>query len=294
MAIKLPFSLMPLRVIRNFSRPYLGIASKISRLFPGLGKTLDNARFDLGAREYVAISLVSVSISFVFFFLIASVVLLAAKIFSFFLVTLISLLMAVFIFFQHIYYPKLYVSRRIREVERNLIPALQDMLAQINSGVPLFNVMVNIANSDYGEVSKEFVRAVREINTGRPQIEVLDEVGAKNPSIFFRRAVWQISNGLTSGANIGEVVKESIHALSEEQVIQIQTYGSRLSPVAMFYMMVSVIFPALSITFLIVLASLVSISSTGTKLIFWGIYALIVFFNIMFLGIIKSRRPNLI
>ncbi len=75
---------------------------------------------------------------------------------------------------------------------------------------------------------------------------------------------------------------------------EIQSYGGRLSPLAMFYMMVSIIFPALGITFLIVLSTFIQSLGQNYKMIIYGILGLVILFQIVFLGLIKSRRPELI
>ncbi|MBW2983801.1 type II secretion system F family protein [Candidatus Woesearchaeota archaeon] len=172
--------------------------------------------------------------------------------------------------------------------------ALQNILVQLNSGVPLFDILVNISKGDYGEISKEFSRAVKEINAGSSQVHTLEEMAATNPSLFFRRAVWQLVNGMKSGADMSRVINETINLLSEEQVLQIQRYGSQLNPLAMFYMLLVVIMPSLGTTFLIILSSFVSMPGKITKMIFWGLYAVIIFFQLMFMGVIKSKRPNLL
>ena len=231
---------------------------------------------------------------FIFFFLVLGIFQLAFKLQAISLSLTAAFVITLFAFTNSLFYPKIYVNKRVRDLERNLLPALQDFLAQINSGVPIFNVLVNLSNADYGEVSKEFGKVVRQINAGKSQIQALSDLGAENPSVFFRRSLWQISNGLTSGANMQVVVKESIKALADEQVIQIQEYGSRLSPLSMFYMLIAVILPILAITFIIILSSLISLTSTVMQLILWGLYVFLIFVQIMFLGLIKSRRPNLI
>jgi len=207
---------------------------------------------------------------------------------------LVSLIFSLFVFFQQVMYPKLYSNKRVKDTERNLFAALQNMLVQLNSGVPMFDVLVSVSKGDYGEVSNEFARAVKRINTGEPQVEVLREIAAVNPSLFFRRAIWQIVNGMKAGSDLSKVLEESINALSEEQVIQIQKYGGQLSPLAMFYMLVAVIIPALGMTFLIIISSFISLSVSTTKLIFWGLYGIVLFFQIMFMGIIRTRRPTLL
>jgi flagellar protein FlaJ len=168
------------------------------------------------------------------------------------------------------------------------------MLVQLNSGVPLFTIMVNISSSGYGELSVEFKKVVKKINSGMPQIEVIEELGEKNSSVFFRRTLWQISNGMRAGSDISVIIKESIKSLNEEQLIQIQSYGNKLNPMIMFYMLSSVIMPALAITFLTILSSLVNLSEPVTKMLFVAMFGGVVFIQFMFIGVIRSLRPSLL
>ena len=191
-------------------------------------------------------------------------------------------------------YPSVVVGRRIKDIERNLLPVLQSIFVQTNSGVVLFEVLVNVSNSDYGEISREFKRVVKEINAGKPQIKALEDLASRNPSLFFRRAIWQLINGMKGGADISAIIEETNRSLSEEQVIQIQAYGGKLAPLAMFYMLIGVIIPSLSITFIILFLTFVNISEEGSKTIFYGFYVMIVFAQIMFIGLISMRRPNLL
>jgi len=174
------------------------------------------------------------------------------------------------------------------------MPALEDMLVQLNSGVPLFDILVNISSSDYGEISNEFKRAVKKINAGMPQVEVLEQLGEKNSSIYFRRTLWQISNGMKSGSDISEVIKGSLRLLSEEQIIQIQNYGNKLNPLIMFYMLMTIILPALAITFLTIISSMIGLSKNLTIIVYIGLFATAIFIQIMFLGAIRSARPTLL
>jgi hypothetical protein len=99
---------------------------------------------------------------------------------------------------------------------------------------------------------------------------------------------------MKSGSDMARVINEVIISISEEQVLQIQRYGSQLSPMAMFYMLVAVILPSLGMTFLIILSSFIALSGGALKIVFWGLFGLVLFFQFMFLGIIRSRRPNLL
>ena len=161
------------------------------------------------------------------------------------------------------------IRKRIRAIEKNLMPALQNILIQLNSGVPAFNILVNISSGKYGDLSKEFGKAVREINAGKSQVDALEEMATNNPSMLFRRAIWQLVNGMKAGGDISAVMAEIINALNEQQMIQIQNYGAQLSPLAMFYMLMAVIVPSLSVTFIIVIASFIAMSPFVVKLLFW-------------------------
>jgi pilus assembly protein TadC len=198
-----------------------------------------------------------------------------------------------FIFINQMAYPKLYTSRKQKEIERNLLPALEDILIQLNSGIPLFNILVNISVSDYEALSSEFKKAVGKINAGEPEAEVIEKLGENNASIFFRRTLWQISNGMKSGSDMAIVIKDSIKALSQEQMIQVQNYGSSLNPLIVMYMLISVIIPALSVTFLTILSSMLGLDENLSIMLFIGIFVFNILFQIMFLGMIKSRRPSL-
>jgi len=290
-----PFSLLPLKNLRRVSYLFLGIGETLKPTSPFLDTYLKQAEIDISVREYLTMCAVASASFFVFMTIILTFGFYFFEVEKYYVIGPgIAFVFTIFVFIQQGFYPRLIANRRIKNIEKNLLSALQDMLVQLNSGIPLFEILTNISRAEYGEISVEFSKAVREINTGRPQIEILDELAAKNPSLFFRRAIWQIVNGMKSGSNMSFVMKNLIDALSEEQVLQIQKYGSQLSPLAMFYMLVAVIAPALGITFIIVVSSFISPSPILTKMIFFGLYSFVVFAQIMFLGLLKSRRPNLL
>lgn len=256
---------------------------------------LDNSDTKITREEYLNIAYTSFLIFFVVLSVVFTTVLALIDIGYFFILGPLSgLLFASFALFSQLIYPKIYSSRKQREIERNLIPALEDMLVQHNSGIPLFSILVHLSISKYGQLSNEFKKAVRKINTGEPQIEVLEELSEQNTSVFFRRTLWQISNGMKAGSDISIVIRDSIKALNSEQVIQIQEYGNKLNPLIMFYMLISIIMPALAITFLTVLSSLVNLPTTIGILLYLGLAVFVILAQIMFLGVIKSTRPSLL
>jgi len=293
MKFHIPFTFSKIERLKRKSSFLLNKIKKKEK--SSLTKSLKNADIDITREEYLSIALRSLLINFFALLAVSTTILAIFGIRFFYLYgPALALLFSGFVLFSQLVYPRIYVARRQRNIERNLIPALQDILVQLTSGIPLFSVMVNISSANYGELSSEFKKGVKRINAGEPEAEVLDDLGKKNPSLFFRRTLWQISNGMKSGSDMGIVVKDSIKSLNEEQLIQIQNYGNKLNPLIVFYMLIAVIIPALSITFLTIISSLINMPKNTTILSFVMLFVFVIFIQIMFLGIIRSRRPSLL
>ena len=179
----------------------------------------------------------------------------------------------------------------MRILEADLLNSLQHMLVEIKSGVPLFNSMVSISD-DYGEVSEEFRKVVKEINAGKSEIKALEEASRRNPSLYFRRTLWQLTNSIKAGSDIGDTLEAIVHNLTQEQIIEIRKYGQELSPYTLIYMLIAVIMPTLGITFLIILSSFAGIEIP--KLTFPVIIIGLAIFQYFFMGIIKTKRPIMV
>lgn len=293
MTFKIPFTHSPLEKLKRRAAFATSLVTK--RRESKLAEILKNNDIPLTREEYWGICLGTLIKTFIFTVILTTTALLLGGVKNFWLWgIMLAILVAVFAFGLQQTYPFIYQTRRQKNIEKNLLSALEDMMVQLNAGVPLFSILVNISASDYGELSIEFKKAVKKMNAGIPQTEVLDEMGKNNPSVYFRRTLWQLSNGMKAGSDIAIVIKESMKSLNQEQVLQIQTYGNKLNPLIMFYMLISVILPALSVTFLTIIASMVNLDQATTQVMFLGLFVLIIIIQTMFLGVIKSTRPSLL
>ena len=278
-----------LRFAKNLG--LIGFGSRIAKLFPQLPLYLFQAESDFNEREYATIAtfaglfwpLILASI-FILISLILSVQLNLIIIFG------ASLLIGILSFSYVLLYPKLIITKRVRDLDKNLLFALRHLSIQVRSGVTLFDSMVSVARGGYGLVSEEFNHVVRKIGTGISDVDVLEELALRNPSLYFRRSVWQISNAIRAGADIGNTLDIIINNFSNEQRILVRMYGSQLSPLAFLYMMFGVILPSLGTTLLI---SLSTFSGLEIKpFIFWVILIFLATFKFNFLGLVRSRRPS--
>ncbi len=293
MKFKIPFTFSSTDILKKRSEKFINFFR--SKKKGKIEKYLKNTDIQISGAEYLGICLRSFLIIFLILIVIFSSILYFLNIDNFYLYGfLISILFSGFSFFSQVNYPRIYASKKERDIEKNLVSSLQDMLVQLESGVPIYEIIGNIARSNYGYVTEEFKKALKEINSGGSQVDALEDLIKRNNSVYFKRVLWQISNGLRSGSDMSIVIKDSIDNLTKEQTIQIQTYGSKLNPLIMFYMLIAVILPSLGITFLIIISSMVGISGAIVKLSLVGISIFIILLQIMFLGLIKTRRPSLI
>lgn len=290
---RIPLLPFPLPKAKRMSRRFLGFGESLSHMFPGIEFHLEQSGLDFDAREWMALAFFTA----IFYFGVLSgpliLVTLAAKVEATKAVV-VSLLVGFAIgFTSMIYlamYPRLTVKRKVSQVEAYLPYGLHHLLIEVRSGVPLYNSLVSIAQSNYGMFSEEIKKAVNEINTGKSEVAALEMLARENPSLFFRRIIWQMVNALKSGADIGETMKQIVNNISEEQRIAIKKYGAQLNPLALMYMIFCVIFPTLGITFLLVISSFIGIGIDVEYLLI-GILGFLIMFQFMLIGLIKSRRP---
>lgn len=267
-------------------------SNRLTSLFPNLKANLVQAEIDVIDREYLAVAFFSFLFYFILingFFLVLNFVAVIPP--NFFLISLlVSFVISILPFVYLVFYPRLQIIKRIRDLDRNLLFGLRHLLIQVRSGVTLFDSMVSVSNSNYGELSDEFKRTVKKISTGVAEVDALEELALKNPSLFFRRAIWQIANSLRSGADVSKTLESIVNNLASEQNVMMRRYGSQLNPLAFIYMMFGIILPSLGITFMIALSSFMGIVVKQTY--FWFLIIFLILFHFNFIGIVKSRRPS--
>jgi len=288
-----PFLPMPFDVAEKVSRNFDFLSNLLFRVNPNIKKELSQADIDIDARRYFSISLFSSFLIFACAFIVIMAVGFTARP----LVMVVpyalffSFLVSIVILFYYVTYPKLVIIRKNKMIDRDLLFALRYILIRIRSGIPLYDAMVSVSQGDYGLVSDEFKKTIKEISSGVNEIKALEDMAIRNPSEFFRRTVWQIANNMRSGADIADILGSLTKNLVEEHKILIRRYGSELNPIILIYMMFSIIIPALSITVLVVMSSF---SGVKVPIILFYIIPIVVFtLQIFFISIIKNRKPLL-
>jgi len=285
----IPFVLFPENVSKSISRPFIGIAQRLEKIFPFLDLQLKHADLDFSAEEYLSVWLFTVLVYFVVFSSLFAVLLERfipdGMLLGFGLGIILCLLVSI----QIIIYPTLVIKKKVRNIDNNIIFALRTMLIQVRSGVTLFRAMEIVSEGDFGLLSKEFRNMISRIKAGDNQNKVLEEFATRNPSQRFRNILWQIVNGLKGGAEVATVLQDSVSNAVKDQMIEMNRYGNQLRLLSLMYMMIGVVIPSLGLTFLIILSSFPKIQVNEFML--WVLLGLIILMNFMYVGRVKSQRP---
>ena len=287
------FLLLSDRMLKRFGHHLLGFSEKVDKFFPMLGDDLKQSELGIEKTDYLSYCFAST----LFYFILIAGFLAFGFYFSghhqfIWVALVVAFLIVLLNLFRFIYYPSLVRNHRIRRIEQDLLIVMRNMYVQVNSDIPLFTVMVNISTQDFGEVSKEFKLIIRKVSSGVSEVKALEESATITPSPYFRTVLWQLINGIKQGSDISIVLKDMISMLAAEQIDQIQEYGASLSSLSMFYMLTVIILPSLAITFII--ATAIFFGEFSVNFMFWFLYSLVILFQIVFLGLIKSKRPSLL
>ncbi len=285
---KTPYSPLPPRMMAALTRRFLFIGSVLAQWYPTIKQDMFQADIDMHPREYMAQGFVT---SLLYGFMSIPTLLVLGLVINTNLLALalgVSILIFIFMLVTVLFYPKIQGRRRTRALEENLIPALRHLLIEIRSGVPLFHSM-NAVTEGYGATSDEFRKIVRQINTGEKETTAISEATRRNPSFAFRRSLWQISNALKAGSDLGQAMEAIVDDLTKEQITNIRRYGQELNPFTMIYMVAAVIMPSLGITFLVIITSFTG--AVIPKLIFPLILGGLLAFQLFFMNFVSSKRP---
>ncbi|MFH1398519.1 MAG: type II secretion system F family protein [Candidatus Woesearchaeota archaeon] len=185
--------------------------------------------------------------------------------------------------------PQVYISRRQREIDREILFATRYLLIKIDSGVPLFNAMID-ASKAYGVGGKYFKEIVDEINLGTPIEDAIEQAQKFSPSRQFKLVMRQIENSIKTGVDVSKSLKNLLDEITREQQIEVKAYSKKLNSIILFYLIIACVIPSMGIAMFLILASILNLNLSGSNLF------VILFFvgvlQVFFIFVIRSIRPT--
>jgi len=182
------------------------------------------------------------------------------------------------------------ITRREREIDRDVLFAGRFLLVKLNSGKPLINALFE-ASESYGVAGEYFREIVEDIKLGTPLEEALEKAYRTTPSRKFKKILFQINNALKIGVDVSQPLEAILEEISQEQLIEIQRYGKKLNSIIMFYLLAAIVVPSLGITLFSIVASMLSLKIDLP--VFFMILFFLMIVQLVFIGMIKGIRPNL-
>lgn len=196
------------------------------------------------------------------------------------------LLLIAFLYLVH--YVDFRIKRFQNAISKEIIFAGRFLIVEIESGVPMYNAFKHIAEN-YEHIGLYFSDIVERVELGTPIEEALNQTINTSPSPELQRMLWQLLNSLKTGSSVSTALTSVFDQIVREQQIAVKEYGRKLNPLAMFYMMVAIIFPSLGTIMMVVLTTFIGLEVD--LVIFFVIIGLIWFVQFMFLAMVKSSRP---
>jgi pilus assembly protein TadC len=256
---------------------------------PGLRNKLRSAGMHYKPPEFIAECLRNAALLSLMFTIFATFLILRYER-SFWLILLA--LIASFSIFYFLMVKKLdiAITKRAREIDKDVLFAGRFILVKLNSGKPLINALFD-ASESYGVASTYFKEIVDDIELGTPMEDALDRAYRTTPSKKFKKILFQINNALKIGVDVSGPLESILQEISQEQLIEIQRYGKKLSSIIMFYLLLAIVVPSLGITLFSVVASMLAIRIDMT--IFLVIIFFLIIIQLLFIAILRGIRPNL-
>ncbi|MGV8086040.1 MAG: type II secretion system F family protein [Candidatus Woesearchaeota archaeon] len=194
------------------------------------------------------------------------------------------------LFMYFVKYVDVKIEKIKKKVDEEIIFASRFLIIGIESGVPIHKIFEDM-EKNYEYVGYYFGEILNKVYFGTTMEDAINDTLLTSPSQNLRRVLWQVMNSLQTGTEVGGALNSVTEQIIREQAIAVQEYGKKLSPLAMFYMTISIIVPSLGITMFVILASFMGLKISMGILVVLAI--LIGFIQFMFLAIARSSRPSI-
>ena len=194
----------------------------------------------------------------------------------------------VVLFFYMIRLPDIRISRKEKGISKEIIFAGRFIIIELESGVPLYNAMLNVSKN-YETIGKYFKEITDKVDFGTSMEDALNEAVEFIPSNDFRKILWEMINSIRTGADVAKALYSAMEQITKDQITEVNKYGKKLNPLAMFYMIVAVILPSLGMTMLIILSSFIHFELSLTILL--ALAGFLGFIQFMFIAMVKFSRP---
>ncbi len=269
------------------------LAQKVSERIPELGRELEDAGIEGGRVEYVSKALAKASLIALLIFLASALSSVVHEVVSPVVGLSLSIVLFAFSIICDISRPMHMMKKRARRIEETLIFSLHAINIEMESGIKFPQALKDVADGDYGEFSHEMKNVLNDAQK-RGLSKALERSAQRNPSKIYRRSIWQIINGLETGANVNANIKSIIEDLKRKQETEAARYGRSMEKQMTLYVMGGIVFPALAIVVLQTISTLGMSSKNVDESYYWTVLGLSLLVQFFFIHMIRFKKPTLL
>lgn len=188
----------------------------IARNLPNLKHSLKKAGMNYKPEEFIKRTFISA-----FYTTTGIVISLVLVLIKFGVLRIVMIIFVPIIFFILFSYllklPEVKISKKEKEISKEIVFAGRHLIIELESGVPLYNALVNISNN-YLAVGIYFKEIVNKVDLGTNMEDALTEAVEFIPSNDFRKLLWQILNSIRTGSDISESLSAVLDQIAREQI----------------------------------------------------------------------------
>lgn len=291
---RIALMLVSMSMAEKLGARFRGLGSRLLLLYPGLRYDLLNAQLAITAENYVVGAAFSAAVwgLLATLFLAAVVRIRGMAMPLALLLPILGLIVVTSVFLLiHFYYPRILSKSVADKIDRGLMFSTRDMLIQVSSGIPLFSVLANVADGDYGMVSVEFKRVVNAVRSGSSLIVSLEDMALRNQSKYLKKTVWQLITAMRSGSNLSTALRGIIKLLVEYQMRLNKAYNAELNFIVLIYLLVAAVLPTVGTTVLVIFSVFGVLGVTPE--LYMALVGGGMFVQCMIIGYVYVRRPKM-
>lgn len=291
---RIPLMFFSLAQAPTLGQRFRGFGVRIVPFYPNVRFDLKNLGVEFPAEDYCTIAFLSAAAwgaivaAFIGILLLVATTLpepikIALPLLFGFLTLFISL-----VFF--LFYPRMMGKSIGATIDKELIFAMRDVLIQISSGIPLFTVIENIANSNYGYVSMEFKRVVGNVKGGSPLLHEIEIMAIRTQSEYLKKVSWQLVTAIRSGSDLTATLKSIVKVLVDYQFSISKSFNAELNFIILIFMLVSAVLPTIGTTVLVIFSVFGMFGISSEVLL--GVVVVSFLVQAGIVGYVYTKRPN--
>lgn len=166
--------------------------------------------------------------------------------------------------------PKKQLLKKAKKIDKHLPFALMQISIDLNSGVAFDKSLERAANADYGLLSAELKKAIKNVKRNNISVpNALLELASKNRSNLLKRTVAQLISIYEHGTKKkpGEIIRRIALEMLSRQKSEAKEFSGKVVMFSLAFIVLSAIIPALFQAFITVGSSFMEIPFDGVQVL---------------------------